>query len=68
MNTLEMAEDKYGVDIQPLIPHSDAIVYLGQDNKVNVNVGRSVPLASAGKQSAIEIVVHDQRVVAADQY
>ena len=29
----EMAEEKDSVDIQPLLPHSDAIMYLGQEDK-----------------------------------
>ena len=51
MDALEISEEKDGVDIQPLLPHSDAIVYLGQDDKSSVPVGRSVPLSDIGKKS-----------------
>ena len=68
MNALEMAEDKYGVDIQPLLPHSEVIVYLGQDNKSSVPLGRSIPLDDVGNKSARVIVGQDQRVVASDHY
>ena len=43
-----MEEEKDGVDIQPLHPHYDVIVYLGQDEKLDVPVGRSVPLDAVG--------------------
>ena len=61
-----MDKDEDGVDIQPILPHSDAIVYLGQDDRASTPVCRSVPLAAAGKQYARGIVGQDQRVVAAD--
>ena len=48
MNALEMSEEKDGVDIQTLLPHYDAIMYLGQDDKAIVPVGCSVPLAAVG--------------------
>ena len=67
VNALEMAKEKDGVDIQPLLPHSDAIVYLGQDDKSSVPVGRSVPIADIGKKSARGIVGQYQRVIAANQ-
>ena len=40
VNALKMAGEKIGVDIQPLLPHYDAIVYLGQYDKSCVPVGR----------------------------
>ena len=52
VNALEMAEEKCGVDIKTLLPHSDVIVYLGQDDKASVTFGRLVPLAAVGKKSA----------------
>ena len=55
-----MDKEKDNVDIQPLLPHPDAIVNLGQDEKSSVPVGRSVPLATVGKQSARGIVGQDQ--------
>ena len=66
VNALEMAKEKYGVDIQPLLPNSDTIVYLCQYEKASVPVGRSVPLDAIGKQSDRRIVGQDQRVVAVD--
>ena len=54
-----MAEEKYGVDIQPLLPHSDVIMYLGQDDKARLPVERSVPLAAVGKKSPRRKVVQD---------
>ena len=68
VNDLEMAEEKYDMDIQPLLPHSDAIIYLGQDYKASVPVGRSVPLADVGNKSDRGIVGQYQIVVAADRY
>ena len=49
VNPLEIAKEKYVVDIKSLLPHSDAIVSLGQDNKISVTVGRSVPPFAVGK-------------------
>ena len=66
VNALEMAEEKDGVYIQPLLPHYDVIVYLGQDEKSSVPVGRSVPLTAVGNQSDRGTVGQDQRVVTAD--
>ena len=65
MNALKTDEEKDGVDIQPLLPHSNAIVYLGQDEKSIFSVGRSVSLAAVGKQYYRGIVGHYQRVVLA---
>ena len=36
---LEMADKEYGMNIEPLLPHSVAILYLGQDDKSSVPVG-----------------------------
>ena len=44
------------MNVEPLLPHSDAILYLCPDEKVSVPVGRSVPLASVTKQSFRAIV------------
>ena len=65
LNALEMAEENYGVDIQPLLPHSDVIMYLGQNDKSSVPVGCSGPLSAVVKISARGIFGQDQRVVAA---
>ena len=61
-----MVEEKDGVDIQTLLPHSDEIVYLGQDDKSSVPVGRSVPLTAVENKFSRGIVGQYQRVVAAD--
>ena len=61
-----MAEEKNGVNIQPLLPHSDVIVYIGQDEKASVPVGHSVPLVAVGKKYDRVIVVQDQIFVSAD--
>ena len=66
LNALEMAEEKYGVDIQPPLPHYDTIVYLSQYDKASVPVGLSVPLSDIVNQFDKGIVGQDQRVVAAD--
>ena len=66
VNDLEMDKEKYGVYIQPLLPHYDVIVYLGQYEKSSVPVGRSVPLTAVGNQSDRGTVGQDQRVVTAD--
>ena len=44
------------INIEPLLRHSDVILYLGQDDKVSVPVGRSVPLAAVTKQYLRAIV------------
>ena len=41
-----MAKEKDGGDIQTLLPHSDAIMYIGQYDKASVPVVFSVPLTS----------------------
>ena len=61
-----MAGEKIGVDIQPLLPHYDAIVYLGQYNKPCVPVGHSFTLAVVVNKTSRGIVGQDQRFVAAD--
>ena len=49
-----------------MIPNSDKILYLGQDEKVSVPVGRSPPLDAATKQSIRSIVGQYQRAIDAD--
>ena len=44
------------MNIKPLLPHSDVILYLGQDDKASVHVGRSVPLSDVTQQSTGAIV------------
>ena len=38
------------IDIEPLLPHYDAVLYLVQYDKVSVSVGRSFPFAAVTKQ------------------
>ena len=54
------------MDIQPLLPHSDTILYIGQYYKASVPVGLSVPLAVVGNQYSRVIFGQDQIVVTAD--
>ena len=44
---LEMAEKEDGMNIEPLLPHSDVILYLVQDYKESVHVGRSFHINSS---------------------
>ena len=54
------------MNIEPLLPHSDVILYLVQDDKESVHVGRSVPLSAFTKQSVRAIVGQYQIVITAD--
>ena len=54
------------MNIKPLLPHSDVILYLGQDEKASVHVGRSVPLSDVTQQSFREIVGQYQIFITAD--
>ena len=54
------------MDIQPLLPHSDTILYLVQYYKASVPVGLSVPLVVVGNQYSRVIFGQDQIVVTAD--
>ena len=54
------------MNIEPLLPHSDVILYLVQDDKETVHVGRSVPLSAFANQSAREIFGQYQILITAD--
>ena len=54
------------MNIEPLLPHSDVILYLVQDYKESVHVGRSVPLSAFTKQSFRAIVGQYQIVITTD--
>ena len=63
---MEITEKEDGTNIEALPPHSDAILYLGQYEKVSVPIGRLVPIADVTKKSPREIIRQDQRVITAD--
>ena len=44
---LEMAEKEDGMNIELLLPYYDVIMYLVQDDKESVHVGRSVHIISS---------------------
>ena len=54
------------MNIEPVLPHSDVILYLVQDDKESVHVGRSVPLSAFTKQSIRAKVGQYQIVITAD--
>ena len=54
------------MNIKPLPSHSDVILYLGQDDKASVHVGRSVPISDVTQQSNRAIVGQYQIVITAD--
>ena len=61
-----MDEKEDVMNIKPLLPHSDVILYLGQDDKASVHVGRSVPLSDVTQQSTGAIVGQYQIFITAD--
>ena len=54
------------MNIEPLLPHSDEILYLCQDNNASAAVGRIVPISAVTKQYSRAIVGQDQRVITTD--
>ena len=54
------------MNIEPLPSHSDAILFLGQDCKERVHVGRSVPFYDVTQQSNRSIVGQYQIVINTD--
>ena len=54
------------MNIEPLLPNSDMILYLGQDDKDSVHVVRSVPLSDVTQQYNRAIVGQYQIVITAD--
>ena len=65
-DAMKMADKEDRMNIEPLLPHSDVILYLGQYEKVSVPVGSSVPIDAATNQYAREIVGKYQRVISKD--
>ena len=54
------------MNIEPLLPHSDVILYLVQDDKYIVHVGRLIPLSDVAQQSTRAIVGQYQIVITPD--
>ena len=61
-----MYDKEDGINIKPLPPHYDVILYLGQYEKSSVPVGHSLPLDAVKNQSDREIVGQDYRVTTTD--
>ena len=51
------------MNIRPILPHYDVILYLGKYDKASVTVGHLVPITYLTNKSPREIFVQDQRVI-----
>ena len=63
-----MADKERVMNIEPLLTHYDAMLYLGKYYKVSVTIGRSFPLDAFTKQYTRKIVGQDQIVISAYYY
>ena len=61
-----MAEKEYYMNIEPLLPHYNVILYLVQDEKSVMHVSRSVPIAAVTNQYFRSVVGNYHRVVTTD--